>query len=354
MDLKNQACDHVISCLGGNKTVLEPRRRPEPAAGELLIRMRVSGLCGTDLFKLSTNAAAPGTVLGHEVVGDVVSVGDGVDRFAAGERIVVPHHVACGQCLFCQRGNETMCDTFRENLMAPGGFADHIVIRPRATQMAAFTLPDDVSDEAGVFVEPGACVLRGIDRSGLQAGTTAVVFGAGSMGLLHLLVLKAAVPGITVIMVDPDESRLQFAAGLGATACAVPGETARAATNSATNGAGADAVFDTVGGSPVLQAALDLTRHGGSVMLFAHAPPDAPAPVDLNNIFKYERRIIGTYSGALGEQKRIFDMICDGLLDPSPLVTHTMPLDDFAHGVELASNRCALKVLFTPSRGSRQ
>ena len=119
-----------------------------------------------------------------------------------------------------------------------------------------------------------------------------------------------------------------------------------------TGGIGVDAVFDTVGGNRTLAAGIELTRAGGTVVLFAHAPEGASAGFDLNALFKSERRIIATYSGALKEQAAIFDMLVSGALDPSPLVTHTMPLDDFDKGVALVVERKALKVLFTPSRGS--
>jgi len=343
--------DHlVVACLGGNKTALERRPIPRPDAGEMLLRLRVVGFCGTDLFKLTNGGATPGTVLGHEVVGEVVDLGQDVTKFKPGDRIAVPHHVPCGTCILCRRGNETMCEVFRENLMEPGGFADHIVIRPRATELAAHALPDGLGDEKAVFMEPAACVLRGIHRSGLEPNGTAVVIGSGSMGLLHLLVLRAAMPDAEVIMIDPVGERLATAQALGATATAMPGQGAEDAVLAATGGLGADAVFDTVGGNAVLEAGLELTRQGGTVVLFGHAPENTPAGFDLNSLFKYERRVLGTYSGALVEQAEIFDLLCSGALDPSPLATHKMPLDDFEHGVSLVVNHQALKVLFTPSR----
>ena len=347
-----EASHQVIACLGGDETVLESRPVPRPGAGEMLLRLRVAGFCGTDLFKLKTGTAVAGSVLGHEIVGEVVDLGAGVTSFAVGDRVVVPHHVPCGACVFCTRGNETMCEQFRENLMEPGGFADTVLIRPRATELAAYKLPETMSDETAVFVEPAACVLRGIERSGLADGGTAVVLGSGSMGLLHLLVLKAALPQVCVAMVDPDRDRLAVAARLGTDRTAAPGSQALEAARDLSDGHGADAVFDTVGGPRTLEAAVGLTRHGGSVVLFAHAPDGAHADFDLNTLFKHERRIVGSYSGALSEQKRIFGLIRDGALDPSPLVTHTMPLDDFAHGVSLVVEQKALKVLFTPSRGA--
>lgn len=342
----------VVACQGGERTALQPRPIPRPARGEMLLRLNVVGFCGTDLFKLKTGGAKPGSVLGHELVGTVVALGEGVTKFAEGDRIVVPHHVPCGECVYCRRGNETMCEVFKENLMQPGGFADAILIRDRATAHAARKVPDTLSDEKAVFMEPAACVLRGIIRSGIEDGGTALVLGAGSMGLLHLLVLRAVFGNITVVMVDLDEERLRLAKALGAERVVRPGVEAESAVATLTQNIGADTVFDTVGGSKTLAAGINLTRAGGSIVLFAHAPEEASANFDLNALFKSERRIIATYSGALTEQSKIFDLLVSEKLDPSPLVTHTMPLDDFDKGVALVVERKALKVLLTPSRGS--
>ena len=349
-----QANHMVIACLGGERTVLEERPAPVPGAGELLLRLRVVGFCGTDLFKLDSSAAAAGTVLGHELVGEVIVLGGGVTGFAEGDRVAVPHHVPCGTCHLCRCGNETMCEVFRENLLEPGAFADTILVKSRATEFAARHLPDHVSDEAAVFMEPAACVLRGVHRAGMDANGAAAVLGAGSMGLLHLLVLRAALPGCSVIVMDPVAERRALAEKLGARNTAMPGNAALEAVRAATGGFGADAVFDTVGGNETLKAALGLTRQGGTVVLFAHAPDGGKAGFDLNDLFKYERRIVGTYSGAVREQAEIFELIGKGDLDPSPLVTHKMPLDDFEHGVALVRNHQALKVLFTPSRAGSE
>ena len=121
-----------------------------------------------------------------------------------------------------------------------------------------------------------------------------------------------------------------------------------------TNGFGVDVVFDTVGGGKVLESALALGRQGGSIILFAHAPNDVKTEIDLNNIFKHERRIIGTYSGALTEQFTVFDLITSKQLDPTPLVSHIIPLDEFSTAYNLIKHRQALKVLFTLSRGSAE
>lgn len=320
---------------------------PQPNDDELLLKLRVVGFCGTDLFKLDTGTTTPGMVLGHELVGEVIRAGANVRGFVRGDRVAVPHHVPCGECHLCRRGSETMCETFRENLLDPGGFAEHLVVRSRAVEHCAYRLPDDIADDAAVFIEPAACVLRGVLRSGAPPDAAVAVVGGGSMGLLHLMVVKAQLPHAAVLVVDPLAERRALALELGATAAHAP-EAAADRMREMTDGHGADVVFDTVGGARILSTSLAMTREGGTVVLFAHAPAGDHANFDLNNLFKYERRVIGTYSGSVKEQRRIFELLSAGDFDPTPLVTHRLPLNDFDTGVRLARDRLALKVLFTP------
>jgi L-iditol 2-dehydrogenase len=319
--------------------------RPVAGPGEILLALRCCGLCGTDLWKLENGGAPAGSVLGHEVVGTVVEAGAGVRGFRPGDRVAAPHHVACGECDDCRRGEEPLCAAFRENQLTPGGFSDLIRVGERAVRLAAFGLPDHLSDEAAVFLEPGACVLRGIYRSGLlervRSGVraTAAILGAGSMGLLHLLLLKALSPALRVAVADPLPERRELALALGADA--------QAADATGISGR-ADIVFDTAGGPAALAAALDLTRPGGTTVLFAHAALGERGELDLNPFWKAERRLLATYSSSLAEQRDVFRLLVTGRLDPAPLVTHRLPLSRFAEAVALARDRRALKVLLTP------
>jgi L-iditol 2-dehydrogenase len=336
----------VAACAGGGGVRLESRPRPEPGPGEMRLRLRCAGLCGTDLFKLGMDTAPPGTVLGHEVVGTVDALGAGVVGFAPGERVVVPHHVACGVCALCRRGAETLCPVFRENLLAPGGFSEHVLVRERAVRLATFGIPGHLSDETAVFLEPAACVLRGIRHARLaeMASPTdpplVTVLGAGSMGLLHLLVLKAVLPAVRVVIFDPLAERRALALRLGADAAEEP--------HGFAGRLGADVVFDTVGGADALETALALGREGGTTVLFAHAAENDHAGFDLNAFFKSERKLLATYSGSLREQNEIWRLLVTRRLDPSPLVTHRLPLSRFAEAVELSRARRALKVLLVP------
>lgn len=336
---------------------------PQPGSGELVLQLRWSGLCGTDLFKLATGGAAPGTVLGHEVVGEVVATGAEVDAFAAGDRLVVPHHAACGSCFDCRSGAETQCAAFRENLLVPGGFAERMVVRARALATTARRLPDSLGDLDALFLEPAACVLRSVGKSAVLQTTSpqavsggreperrvAAILGGGSMGLLHLLVLRALDAVVRIVVVDPREDRRRLALELGADEATAPGDGLLAAARAASpDGRGADAVFDCVGGSALTAAALAALRPGGTAVLFAHGRAGEAAGFPLNDLFKYEKRLVGAYSGGLAEQAAIWRLLCEERLQPARLVSHRLPLADFATGLALAREQRALKVAFHP------
>ena len=327
---------------------LELAQAPAPAIkdGEALIELLYCGLCGTDLYKMADAGRNPGEVLGHEVVGRVID--SRTDSLEPGDRVVVPHHAPCGECRLCRSGAETMCPRFAENLLDPGGFSERIRLRARAVERTVRRLDDQLPDDAAVFVEPAACVLRGIDRAGLRSeAPEVVVIGAGSMGLLHLLVLRAVFPGSRIVLAEPDQDRRETARRLGADAAVAPERIVDVSITGGPSG-GADAVFDTAGGQAAFDLALQATRPGGRVVLFAHAADDARVTFDINAVFKSERQIIGAYSGSPAEQTRVLDMLSRGALDPTPLVTHRLPLGRAAEAVDLCRRREALKVLLHP------
>jgi L-iditol 2-dehydrogenase len=342
----------VVACRGRRDLAVEARPTPVLAAGDVLLRLRVCGLCGTDLHKIAHGSAASGSVLGHELVGSVVDVaGDARDSLGAsiavGERLVAAHHVPCGACRLCRNGSETMCAAFRENLLDPGGFSEYVRVRARAVSHASYRLPDAVRDESAVFVEPAACVLRAIDRSDIREDESVIIAGAGSMGLLHLLVLRAFFDRLRIVVVDPVESRLEIARRLGADRALVPSaliEEAAAASPEVRAGI----VFDTAGGSRIIAQSLAVTRPGATIVLFAHAPEDDGGRIGLDELFRSERRIVPSYSGGPREQRRIFDAIVSKRLDPSVLVTSRVPLSRFDDALRRAADPEELKILIVP------
>ena len=327
---------------------LEVVETPEPKIGdgEALIELICCGLCGTDLYKLAEAGRPAGEVLGHEVVGRAIETR--TTSLREGDRVVAPHHAPCGNCRLCRSGAETMCPSFGENLLDPGGFSERLRLKARAVQHTVRKLDAGLADEAAAFVEPAACVLRGIDRAGLSGDAPEVtVLGAGSMGLLHLLVLRAVLPGGRIVIVEPDAGRRATARQLGADT-AVPPDAIADLVDYAQPKAGTDAVFDTAGGQEALDLALQVARPGGRIVLFAHAAQDARVTFDTNAVFRSERQVIGAYSGSPAEQARVLDLLHEGTLDPTPLVTHRLPLAQAAEAVDLCRRRAALKVLLHP------
>ena len=349
------AC-HAVVLRGPGDPRLETIHRPAAGQGELLLDLRCCGLCGSDLFKILHQPPPEGTVLGHEVVGTVVEIGPGVEGFSLGDRVVTPHHVPCGSCHLCRAGNPTLCPVFREDLLSPGGFSESFVVLPRAVRQAARSIPSSMSDELAIFLEPTACVLRGIDRAGLprpdrSSGSrqAVLIVGGGSMGLLHLLTLRALYPDLQIAVSDPLDHRREMADRLGADLTVGPHELGPGLAD-LTQGRGIDCVFDTVGHPAALRRALQTTREGATLVLFAHGRPGDELQVELNSLFKSERRLVGTYSGGPEEQERVWALLAEQRLDPTPLITHRLPLSRFAEGVDLATSHQALKVLFVPDR----
>jgi L-iditol 2-dehydrogenase len=317
--------------------------RPKAGAGELLLRLRGCGLCGSDIAKLADAAARVPAVLGHEVVGDVVEVGDGASGFAAGDRVVAAHHVPCGECHYCRRGSESMCRAFKESNLDPGGFAEFVRVPAANVRAATFRVPEHLSDEEASFVEPLACCLRAVERARVQPGDTAVVVGLGSIGCLFVQLFARA--GAAVIGVDQDPARVELARRFGG-AAAIPAE-AMTLVRETSGGRGADHVMITGGAAAVLPWAVDAVRDGGVVHYFAGGAGDA-LPVSLERLYHRELTITTTYSSSPATLARAFWLIAAGKVDVEGLVSHRMPLERLAEGVDLMRRRQALKVYVTP------
>ena len=329
---------------GGGRLVAEDWPRPSIGDGELLLRLKGCGLCGSDIAKLVDPATRVPAVFGHEVVGEVVAVGSGVSSYAVGDRVVAAHHVPCGDCHFCHRGSESMCAAFKASNLDPGGFAEYVRVPPANVRHATFRVPPHVSDEAASFVEPLACCLRAVRRARVQPGDTAVVVGLGSIGCLFVQLLKRA--GAAVVGADALADRAAFACGLGADAGGTLDDAAKAQRELSV-GRGADHVILTGGGAAVLPWAAGVLRDGGSVHYFAGGAGEA-LPLPLETLYHRELTITATYSSSPADLAAAFELIASGGLEVDRLITHRVPLESLASGVDLMRRREALKVYVTP------
>ena len=335
---------------GGDALGVEDWPRPRAGAGELLLRLRGCGLCGSDIAKLVDAAPTRPAVFGHELVGEVVEVGDAIGPLASGEppvvgdRVVAAHHVPCGACHYCRRGSPSMCRVFKASNLDPGGFAEMIRVPAANVRHATFRIPPAVSDEAASFVEPLACCVRAVRRSRVERGDTVAVVGLGSVG--NLFVQLYARAGAAVVGVDPIAERLGLARRLGAADAEGP-DAAAAAVRAHADGRGADHVLVTGGGAAVLPWAMSVVRDGGTLHFFAGGAGDG-LPVPLQSIYHREITLTTTYSSSPADLAESFRLITRGDVTVEPLITHRLPLAELAAGVELMRRRQALKVYVTP------
>jgi L-iditol 2-dehydrogenase len=337
---------------GGETISIEEFPPPSPEAGELVVRVHACGLCGSDLAKMFQHKLPAPTVLGHEIAGEVTQVGAGVTRFKEGDRIVVAHHVPCFGCHFCRHGNFSMCRSFKQSHLHPGGFAEEVLVPASHVRFTTLPLPDHVSFERGSFTEPLACCLRSLRRCNLQPADVVLLVGLGAMGLLMAQSVQAH-HGITV-GIDLDERRLDFAARLGvhAVCSASDGAQLTALIHALTDGRGCDVVVLTAGHGGTLREALGWVRDGGTITLFGNLSPQPPAQFDPNVLYYREITLQGSYSPSPLELVHALHLIASGSVDVDRLVTHRLPLEGLPQAVELARTRHAVKAIINPSGSS--
>jgi L-iditol 2-dehydrogenase len=328
----------------GGRIAPESWPRPTIGPGELLLRLRGCGLCGSDIAKVGVPGTRVPLVLGHEIVGDVVEVGPGVTGFGPGDRAVAAHHVPCGACHFCRRGSESMCAAFRTSNLDPGGFAELVRVPAENVRHATFRVPAHVSDEAASFVEPLACCLRAVRRARVAPGDTVVVVGLGSIGCLFVQLLRRA--GARVAGVDLLGERAEMAKRFGADVAGTP-EAVAPAVRELSEGRGADQVVVTGGGPAVLPWASAAVRDGGAIHYFAGGGGDA-LPLPLEVLYKRELTLAATYSSSPADLAAAFAVVTAEEISLAPLVTHRLPLDRLEEAVALMRRQVALKVFVTP------
>lgn len=330
--------------------IVEVTEQPIPfiGPGELLLAMRACGLCGSDLAKIFSKTPLQQPVpLGHELVGVVKAVGEGVQRFILGDRLAVAHHVPCGRCRFCRHGSESMCPQFKTSNLDPCGFAEYVRIPVLQSAQAAFVLPEGLSDEVGIFMEPLACALRAVKRSDVQAGDQIVVVGAGCMGLL--VAQAVALRGARPVCVDIRDERLALARILGIeTTLNVSGSDPRAALRSAAEDDGIDGAILTAVNVPMVEAALSVLRPGGTINLFADAGDAGRMAIDLRLVYRQELAITATYSATPVELGEAIQLLISDQIRTAPLISHRLDLSRFAEGARLQREGQATKVLFYP------
>jgi L-iditol 2-dehydrogenase len=321
---------------------------PEVGPGEVLLRIEASGICGSDVMEWYRLDRAP-LVLGHEIGGQVVAVGEGVDQFRPGDRATAAHHVPCNTCHYCLNGHHTACETLRRTTFHPGGFAEYVLLPAINVDRGTFLLPDELTYEDATFVEPLACVLRGQQAANLQPGNSVLVIGSGIAGLLHIMLARALGAG-RIMATDISPYRLEAATRFGAEVVLRAEEDVPARVRQINSGRLADRVIVCTGARSANLQALDSVERGGTILFFAPTDPGVTLPLSINEFFfRNDITLTTSYAGSPADHQTAIELIRAGRVPVREMVTHRLPLAETGEGFRLvAEARDCIKVVIEP------
>jgi L-iditol 2-dehydrogenase len=333
-----------------NKDVrLEEIPTPRIGPGELLVKVLASGICGSDVMEWYRIKKAP-RVLGHEIAGEIVEVGQDVTRYHVGDRVFVSHHVPCNTCRYCLNGYHTVCDTLRSTNFDPGGFAEYIRIPKINVDRGVFLLPKEVSFDEGVFIEPLACVLRGQRLAKLSPGQTVFVIGSGISGLLHIALARASGAGL-IIASDINEYRLRAAKKFGADEAIDAKEVHPSRLRQINKNRLFDHVIVCAGLVSAYSQALQSVERGGTVLCFAPLEPGVNFSFPFFDLWNDGITLLPTYGGSPSDIERAIELIRIRRLPLREMITHRLPLAETGLGFRLvAEARESVKVIIEPHR----
>jgi len=304
----------VKACVfqGPGRVTVESRPVPSPGPGEIVLRMEAAGVCHSDIrvYK-GEKYARPGVIPGHEIVGAVKALGEGVSGLSLGQRVAVCPIIACGRCYYCQRGLRNRClKRVTLGYEEDGGLAEYALIPASIVALGhVFPVPEGLPPALATLMEPLACVLNSLETCRLQPGSSLVLLGAGPMGLLHLL-LARTLGTATVIVSELHEERREHARRFGAGLALDPqSDDLAAAALEATGGLGADAVVVTTGAAELLGPALSLVRRQGVVNLFAGFPPHTIVNFDPNAVHYSEVILTGSQNATPDQYRRALHLL---------------------------------------------
>jgi 2-desacetyl-2-hydroxyethyl bacteriochlorophyllide A dehydrogenase len=342
----------AVTFQGPNEVRVEEKADPQiGGADEALIRVEASGICGSDLHIYHGRVPVEqGFTIGHEYVGTVLAAGDDVERVAVGDRVLGCFHTACGTCVACLRGDYHRCEKQRtfghgSHLGDLQGAQAELLLVPRAN-LTLRRVPEGMSDEAALFAgDVMGTGYHSIAHAGMRSGDTAAVLGLGPVGLCAVQSALAA-GAVAVFAVDSVPERLEMAASFGAIPLHLTEEDPKKAVRAATAGRGVDVVVDAVGDPAPLAMAVSLCRDAGVVSGIGAYAGKGEVPLGLAWLKGLQLRL--GLANVISHVDRVLGLIEGGKLDPVPLVTHHMKLDEAAEAYALYDRREALKIVLTP------
>jgi L-iditol 2-dehydrogenase len=336
---------------------------PKFGPGEMLVRVHSSGVCGTDLKKISTGSHSAPRIFGHETSGVVAAVGEGVQIYRPGDRVMVFHHIPCRQCFYCQNKTFAQCATYKKVGCTAGfepsggGFAEYVRVMDWIVEHGTVRIPEGVSFEQACFVEPVNTCMKGIEALRLRQGETVLAIGQGPIGIILSVLARQA--GATVITSDlyPERLRIGSSFGLDLTIDASRTNVVER-VRELTEGRGADAVILAVGGNSLIRTAMDAARPGGRVLLFAQTQ-HGEALIDPAAICVDEKTLVGSYSASVDLQEESVRFVMHRVMDLERLVSHRFPLAESPQALVLAAHPqpSSMKIMIQPGslwEGSQQ
>ena len=342
---------------GINDVRVETVPVPEIGPGEVLIRVAACGICGTDLKKIHTGSHSAPRIFGHETAGTIAAAGAGVEGFAVGDRVMVFHHIPCGECYYCRKKTFAQCPVYKKVGCTAGfepsggGFAEYVRVMDWIVRRGLVKIPDGVPFEQAAFVEPVNTCYKAIKNLALEPDETVLVIGQGPIGIL--LAALAAKTGARVLTSDLFPERHKIGAKYGLNRPIDAGkQDVIGLTHAASEGRGADAVILAVGGNSLIRTAMDAARPGGRVLLFAQTQ-HGEAAVDPAAICMDEKFLIGSYSASVEIQDAGAQIVFDGYrngFDLTRLISHRFALEDAAEAIHVASNPgpASMKIFLEP------
>jgi L-iditol 2-dehydrogenase len=339
---------------GVNDVRMETVPVPKIGPGEMLVRVHSCGVCGTDLKKISTGSHSAPRIFGHETSGVVAAVGDGVSKYRPGDRVVVFHHIPCGECFYCENKTFAQCPVYKKVGCTAGfepsggGFAEYVRVMDWIVEHGTVRIPDAVSFEQACFVEPVNTCMKGIEALRLRRGEMVLSIGQGPIGILLSVLAKRA--GATLITSDLYGERLTIGKSFGLeNTIDASRVNVVERIRELTNGRGADAVVLAVGGNALIGSAIDAARPGGRVLLFAQTQ-HGEAVIDPAAICVEEKTLLGSYSASVDLQEESVRFVMNREMDMERLVSHRFPLAESTKGLDLAAHPQpgSMKVLIQP------
>lgn len=338
----------VARYYGAGDVRVEEMPVPDAGPGEIVIRIRASGICGSDVMHWYRQGRGP-VVLGHEIGGEVSAVGPGVTAFKTGDRVAASHHVPCNTCHYCLKGHDTVCDTLRSTNFYPGGFSEYVRLPSINVDRGVYLLPECMSFEEATFIEPLACVYRGQRIAGTGRYMSVLVIGSGISGLLHIQ-LARTLGAYLIVATDINDYRLSAARRLGADEAIDAGEDVPGAFRKINGGRPADVVILTTGSERAIIQAFQSVDKGGTILFFAPANRGVSVPLPVNDLFwRNEITLTSSYAANYNEHMTAMELIRQRNVNVRDMITHRLPLTETAEGFCLVERgEESIKVIITP------